>query len=261
MGERMNMNLSGKVALVTGGAQRVGRVICLTFAAAGADVVINYWKTVTDARNTKAEVEALGRRCLIVESDVSDPKQSNGMINQIEQVFGRLDILVHNASNFNEKPFLEVTEEIWDSSIGVNLKGPFFLSQAAARLMLQHKSGRIIAMIGNSYFENWPDFIPHTIAKTGLAKLIQSLSITLSPYIQCTAICPAVIFPSENGQDLRILASRGESHADELEKFRGDTLLRRGTPEDVAELIVYLAGCSSYMTGAVIPIDGGKSAL
>jgi NAD(P)-dependent dehydrogenase (short-subunit alcohol dehydrogenase family) len=258
----MKMDLTGKVALVTGGAQRVGRILCLGLAKAGADIVMNYWKTEADAYATQKEIEALGRRCLSVEADITDVNQSAYMIDRVEKEFGRLDILVHNASNFNEAPFLEVTEKIWESSLGVNLKGPFFLSQAAAKLMMKNKAGRIIALIGNSYYENWPNFIPHAIAKVGLAKLIQSLAITLSPYIQCNAICPAVIFPSANGQDLRILASRGESHAgDQYEKFRDDTLLHRGTPEEVAELVVYLAGCSNYLSGAVIPIDGGKSAL
>jgi NAD(P)-dependent dehydrogenase (short-subunit alcohol dehydrogenase family) len=255
------MDLTGKVALVTGGAQRVGRILCLALANAGADIVLNQYRTEQDAQATKKVIEAVGRRCLIVEANVADLYQSAQMIDCVEKEFGRLDILVHNASNFNEKPFFEVTEEIWESSLGVNLKGPFFLSQAAAKLMMKHQSGRIIAMIGNSYYENWPEFIPHTIAKVGLAKLMQSLAITLSPYIQCNAICPAVIFPSANGQDLHILASREENHAGEFEKFRGETLLHRGKPEEVAELVVYLAGCSGYMTGAVIPIDGGKSAL
>ncbi len=116
-------------------------------------------------------------------------------------------------------------------------------------------------MIGNSYYENWPDFIPHTIAKTGLAKMIQSLAIALSPHIQCNAICPAVIFPSEHGQDLRILSSRGEAHQDEHFEIIRDTVLHRGNAEEVAELVLYLASCSNYLTGAVIPIDGGKSSL
>ena len=258
---KMINDLTGRVALVTGGAQRVGRIINLALARNGADIVLNYWKTGEDARRTSQEIRAIGRKCLVIEADITDPNQSAKMIADIEKEFGRLDILVHNASNFNEAPFLEVTEAIWESSLAVNLKGPFFLSQAAAKLMLKNGSGRIIAMIGNSYYENWPDFIPHTIAKTGLAKMIQSLAIALSPHIQCNAICPAVIFPSEHGQDLRILSSRGEAHQDEHFEIIRDTVLHRGNAEEVAELVLYLASCSNYLTGAVIPIDGGKSSL
>ena len=255
------MKLFGKVALVTGGAQRVGRILSLALADSGANVVINYWKTPDDALKTKSEIEAKGRKCLAIEADISKPAEARRLVEEVDSAFGRLDILVHNASNFNEKPFLEVTEEIWENSLGVNLKGPFFLSQAAARLMLRHNSGRIIALIGNSYYENWPDFIPHAIAKTGLAKMIQSLAIALSPYVQCNAICPAVIFPSAKGQDLRIMASRGEEHRDDQFETIRDTRLVRGGPQEVAELVVYLSTCSNYLSGAVIPIDGGKSAL
>ena len=255
------MDLLGKVALVTGGAQRVGRILSLALAKAGADMVINHWRTEAEALNTRAEIEALGRKCLVIEANIADIEQGCQMVDEVEKVFGRLDILVHNASNFNEAPFLGVTEEIWESSLGVNLKGPFFLSQAASRLMLKNGSGRMIAMIGNSYYENWPDFIPHAIAKVGLAKMMQNLAIALSPNIQCNAICPAIIYPSAHGQDMRIMSSRGELHEDEMYERMRDTLLHRGNPEEVAELVVYLAGCSNYLTGAVIPIDGGKSAL
>jgi NAD(P)-dependent dehydrogenase (short-subunit alcohol dehydrogenase family) len=129
--------------------------------------------------------------------------------------------------------------------------------------MLKHGSGRIMALVGNSYYECWPDAIPHGVAKTGLARLMQALAIALSPKIQCNAICPARILASAAGQDKHIQRTRGE-HADEEPPSRtvryGDVELIEGTPEDVAELVVYLAGCSDYLTGAVIPIDGGKQA-
>ena len=254
------MNLLGKIALVTGGAQKVGRILCLALAGAGADIAMNYWHTEEDARKTKSEIESLNRKCLALECDITDIEQVNRMMEKIEKRFNRLDILIHNASNFNQYPFMEVTEEIWESSFGVNLKGPFFVSQAAAKLMLKNGSGRIIALVGNSYYENWPEFIPHTIAKTGLAKLMQSLAITLSPNIQCNAICPAFIYPSEGVQTESIMKKSGE-------KIQGDYMvisgikIHKGNPEEVAELVVYLSGCSNYLNGAVIPIDGGKYAI
>lgn len=254
------MDLSGKVALVSGGAQRVGRFLCLALARAGADIVMNYWHTEEDAQRTQSEIESLNRRCLPVEADITEIKQIHSMMAEIEKEFNRLDILVHNASNFNQCPFLEVTDEIWESSFGVNLKGPFFLSQAAAKLMLRNGSGRIIALIGNSYYENWPDFIPHAIAKTGLAKLMQGLAIALSPNIQCNAICPASFYPAENGQHETIRKKRGDEYQEDFIISRG-VKLHRGTPEEVAELVVYLSGCSNYLNGAVIPIDGGKYAI
>jgi NAD(P)-dependent dehydrogenase (short-subunit alcohol dehydrogenase family) len=200
-----------------------------------------------------------GGRCLAIEADITDRGQIATMMDAIEKEFGRLDILVNNAANFNECPLFETTEAIWESSMGVNLKGPFFVSQAAARLMLKHKSGRIISMGGNSFYENWPGFIAHAIAKSALVKMTQLLAVALSPDIQCNAICPASIYDSEAGSHIQ--AARGEDVKEGNRLRIGDVIIHKGNPEEVAELIVYLAGCSNYMTGAVIPIDGGKSAL
>ena len=255
------MKLTNKVALVTGGAQRVGRVIALALAQEGADVVISHLGTPEDAAETRAAIEALGRRCLVCEADMRSIPALRAMVDKIDRTFGRLDILIHNAANFNDYPIEEVTEEIWDSSQDIICKGPFFLSQAAIPLMLRHKAGRMIALVGNSYYENWPTFIPHSVAKVGLAKLMQGFAVALSPYIQCTALCPADILSSAGG--LHIQAKKGEQMADESAEFitvNGQTL-RRGNPAQVAELIVYLCTCSGYMNGAVIPLDGGKHCL
>ena len=256
------MKLDNKVALVTGGAIRVGKIISRALAEAGADLVISYWGTEAEARETKAEIEAMGRRCMIYEANMRSIPQLQSLVKATEEEYGRLDILIHNASNFNEGPMSEVTEEIWDSSHEIILKGAFFLSQAAVPLMMKHKSGRIIAMVGNSYYENWPIYIPHSITKVGLVKLMECLAVTLSPYIQCTALCPATIMTSAAGGYSPVLQTRSETIDEEARTITvsGQKLVM-GLPEQVAELIVYLSGCSNYMNGAVIPIDGGKHLL
>lgn len=256
------MKLEGKVALVTGGAIRVGKVISKALAAAGADLVISYLGTENEAKETQKEIEAMGRKCMIYEADMRSIPQLQSLVDAIDQEFGRLDILIHNASNFNEGPMSEVTEEVWDSSHEIILKGAFFLSQAAVPLMMKHKSGRILAMIGNSYYENWPTYIPHSIAKVGLVKLIESLAVALSPHIQCTALCPATIMTSAVGGYSPVLKQRSEEINEETRTMtvNGQEIVM-GTPEQVAELIVFLCGCSNYMNGAVIPIDGGKHLL
>ena len=256
------MKLDNKVALVTGGAIRVGKIISRALAEAGADLVISYWGTEAEARETKAEIEAMGRRCMIYEANMRSIPQLQSLVKATEEEYGRLDILIHNASNFNEGPMSEVTEEIWDSSHEIILKGAFFLSQAAVPLMMKHKSGRIIAMVGNSYYENLPIYLPHSIAKVGLVKLMECLAVTLSPYIQCTALCPATIMTSAAGGYSPVLQTRSETIDEEARTITvsGQKLVM-GLPEQVAELIVYLSGCSNYMNGAVIPIDGGKHLL
>ncbi len=252
------MRLDGKIALVTGGALRVGRVLSLALADAGADVVINHYRTPKEAMETQRLIEAKGRRCLPVEADVSSIVEGRAMVDTIEKEFGRLDILVHNAGNFNFCPFEQVTEAVWDSSLNLILKGPFFLSQAAGRLMMKHKSGRIMAITGNSIYENWPDFIPHAIAKTGMGKLMQELAVAYSPYIQCNAICPGTILRGDDGKDDEQRAKRGESSDDII--INGIRLFN-GSPDDLAELVVYLSGCGGFLTGQVISIDGGKTII
>ena len=202
------MDLTGKVALVTGGAERCGKTFSIELARAGADVVVNHWKTAAAAEETKAEIEKLGRRCLVIESDVSSIKKNQEMIDAIEKEFGRLDILVHNASNFTNAPFEEFPEEYWDASFNLNLKGPFFLSQSAAKLMRKNGYGRMIGMGGNSYYEAWPDFIPHSLAKCGLVRMMELLAVALSPDIQCFAICPSTFLPANDGQYAPVMAER-----------------------------------------------------
>lgn len=256
------MQLTGKVALITGGAIRVGKVIAQELAKAGADIVISYVGVEKEARNTKFEIEQLGRRCLTVEADMRSIPQLKNLITKTEKEFGRLDFLIHNASNFNEAPIEEVTEEMWDSSLEIILKGAFFLSQAAIPLMKKRKSAKIIALIGNSYYENWPNYIPHSIAKTGLVKLIQGLSVALSPHIQCAAVCPGTIMESAVGGYSPVLEDRAEiiNESTGLIEVSGQKIIK-GDPYKLAELIIFLCGSSNYLNGVVIPIDGGKYLL
>ncbi len=252
--------LENKVALITGGGIRVGRILSLALAKAGADIVLSYWGTEEETRATQHEIEAMGRKCMIVEANMRNIQQLQDMIKKIDESFGRLDILVHNAANFNEGLIDTVTEEVWDSSHEIILKGAFFLTQAAIPLMMKHKSGRIMAMIGDSYYENWPTCIPHSIAKVGLVKMMECLAVSLTPYIQCHAICPATIMESAKGGYSMELVEKGynkEVMEQNMISINGRDVVR-GNPEQVAELVVFLSTCSNYMNGAVIPIDGGK---
>lgn len=251
------MNYSNKVVLITGGAEKAGRIFALEYAKAGADLVISHYRMTQEAEATKAEIEAMGSRCLTVEANNRNVEQLQNMVKEIDRYYGRLDVIVHNASNFNDQPIEQVTEEIWDSSMEIILKGPFFLCQAAAPLMLKNGGGKMVALIGNSYYENWPDFIPHSIAKAGLAKLMQLLAITYSPDIQCNSVCPASFLDSSAGSE--ILSARGEAidTSDNIITVNG-IRLHRGNPYEVCELLMFLTGTNRYLNGAVIPIDAGK---
>lgn len=239
--------LAGRVALVTGSAERVGRELALGLAAAGADIVVNHLRQAAKARAVVREIEMLGRRATAIEADVAVPEECRLLVQSSLQQMGHLDVLVHNASSFVQGDFLELSEHDFDRSLGVNLRGPFFLSQAAAAHMIERGGGKIIAIAGNSLFEAWPDFVSHSVAKAGLARLMELLAVALSPHVQCVTVCPAEILPT------------GEPGADDGARTYADVELLAGRPKDLVELVVYLSGSTPYLNGAVIPLDGAKS--
>lgn len=254
------MKFDGKVVLITGGAEKAGKIFAIEFARAGADLVISHCNMPQQAAQTKKEIEELGRKCLAVEANNRNVNQIKMMVDKIRSYYGRLDVIVHNASNFNDQPIEKVTEEVWNSSMEIILKGAFFLSQTAVPLMLESGGGKIIALIGNSYYENWPNFIPHSIAKVGLAKLMQLLAITYSPHIQCNALCPASFLDSGSGDG--ILERRGEQLLKNGKSIMVNGVeLYRGDSYDVAEALLFLASSSNYINGAIIPLDAGKNLI
>lgn len=254
----MHIDLGGKVVLVTGGAQRVGRSISTAVAAAGADVIVNHWGVGVDAARTAREIEALGRRAVCVEADVSDPRAADALVRRSVEELGRIDVLIHNAGNSVFADFLEVSVEQFDASFDLFVRGPFFLSQSVAKVMLEQGGGKIIAIIGNSYYEAWPQRVGHTVAKSALARLVECMAVALSPTVQCVGVSPAQIMATDSGENLRVQESRGERTEGGTITTRGGTSFLKGSEEDLAELITYLCGSTAYLNGAVIPLDGGK---
>jgi NAD(P)-dependent dehydrogenase (short-subunit alcohol dehydrogenase family) len=253
-------DLSGRVALVTGGAERVGAVICRELAAAGADVAVNHLDRADAARETVEAIERRGRRAVALEADVSSTEEGRRLVQRTVAELGRLDILVHNASTFVREPFLDLTEDDYEASMGVGLRGPFFLSQAAARVMLEQGAGKIIALAGNSLYEAWPEYVSHALAKAGLARLMELLAVALSPTIQCLAIAPDRVLWTSAEHDHHQRGTREDGGDGELVSLSG-VRFRTGTAEDVAHFVVELCRAGSYLNGAVIPLDGGKSRL
>lgn len=249
-------DLNGRVALVTGGAERVGAVICTALAEAGADVVVNHLDTPEPAGEVAQRMTDAGRRAAVLQADVSDASQCTRLVQEAVSSLGRLDILIHNASTFVNRPFLELTEEDFEKSIGVGLRGPLFLSQAAARVMLDQGEGKIISLIGNSLFEAWPNYVAHAVAKAGLARLTELLSVALSPTVQCLAVAPDRVLWTSSEHDAHQRGTREDVNGTVTVD---DVAFRTGTAQDVAELVVALCKAGPYLNGAVIPLDGGKS--
>ncbi len=240
------MKLSGTVAIVTGGAVRVGKAIALALAGAGADVVINYHSSADAALATVGEIEALGRRGLAIRADVAQGSQVQALVDETITRTGRLDVLVNSASLWRRTPWAELDEPAWDQLVDISLKGPFLCAKAAAPHLAAHGDGAIINIVDLSAFVPFPNFLPHSAAKAGLVNLTYSLAIELAPVVRVNAIAPGPVLPPPDytEKQLQAVAHR--------------TLIGRwGTADDVAQAVVFLAQ-APYITGVVLPVDGGE---
>ena len=240
------MDLHGKVALVTGGAIRVGRAISLALADAGTDVVLNYSTSADAAATTAAEIQARGRQALTYRADVSQAAQVNAMLEETIARFGRLDVLINSASVWLRTPWAELTEEAWDRLVDVDLKGAFLCAQAAAPHLAAHADGAIVNIVDLSAFVPFPNFLPHSVAKAGLLNLTYALAIELAPAVRVNAVAPGPVLPPPDYS----LA--------QLDAVARRTLLGRwGSPTDVAGAVLFLVQ-AGYVTGVVVPVDGGE---
>lgn len=240
------MDLHGKVALVTGGAVRVGKAIALALADAGADVAFSYHSSSDAAVATAKEVEAKGRRVLAYRADQAQAAQVAALVDATVSQLGRLDVLVNSASLWRRTPWAELDEEAWDQLFDINLKGPFLCARAAAPHLAAHGSGAIVNIVDLSAWVPFPNHMPHSAAKAGLWNLTQALAMELAPAVRVNAIAPGPVLPPPEYTKKRITATAKR------------TLLGRwGSAEDVAQAAVFLVQ-ADYVTGVVIPVDGGE---
>jgi len=241
--------LTGKTALVTGGAVRVGRAIALALAAAGCDVAIGYKSSATAARATVAELGRLGVRAVAVRADLADPAAARRLVATAARQLGRLDLLVNNAALLARTPLATTTPAQFDRLLAVNLRGAFFCAQAAARAM-GRRGGRIVNIADVGGVRAWPGYIPYGISKAGVLMLTRGLAAALAPRIQVNAVGPGVVLLPEGFDETleRKLAARVP-------------MRRHGRPEDVAAAVRFFATCPDYITGQVLFVDGGATAV
>jgi NAD(P)-dependent dehydrogenase (short-subunit alcohol dehydrogenase family) len=246
----MDAPLKDHVALVTGAGRRIGRVIALALARAGSRVVVNYNRSGAGARDTVGEIESLGVEAMALKADVSRPDQVRAMFRAADRRFGRLDTLVNNAGIFFGVSWDKLKERDWDRVLGANLKGPFFCAQAAARIMMRQGRGRIINISSLGGLRAWPSHMHYCSSKAGLIMLTRCLAKALGPSIMVNSVAPGtILFPDEK-------PSPGQKASIPLTPLR-----KAGRPEDVAAAVVFLAGTAEFVTGQVIPVDGGQSVL
>jgi len=247
------MKLDNKTAIVTGARRGIGRAIALALAKEGANVVVSDISQ-EDCQRVVTEIKGLGRRGLALKCNVTSGAEVEDMVRRTVAEFGKVDILVNNAGIITFKPFLELTDEDWDNTLNVNLKGQFLCAQAVAKDMVKNKWGRIINIASISSGGSgiaFPLIAHYTASKGGVMALTEALALELTPQgINVNAVCPGAIDTDmakgvkESGQIERVL----------LRIPKG----RLGQPEDIANLVVFLASDDSdYISGAAIVIDGG----
>ncbi len=241
--------LSGKAALITGAARRVGATIARKLHAAGANIVLHYRSSVEASEALTRELnEKRTDSAVRVEADLLDLTQLQMLPGVVTSNFGTFDILVNNASTFYPTPMGDITEIDWDDLIGTNLKAPLFLSQASAPA-LRISNGLIVNIADIHGMRPLSRHPVYSIAKAGVIMLTQSLARELGPGIRVNAIAPGPVMWPEDGMDKELQS-----------RIIDRTVLKRpGSPEDVARAVVFFAAEAPYITGQVLAVDGGRS--
>jgi NAD(P)-dependent dehydrogenase (short-subunit alcohol dehydrogenase family) len=248
-------DLQGRTALVTGAARGLGRAISLALAHAGADVVLGL-RDVKTGGDLEADIQKLGRKALRLQMDMSKLDQISAAIDQAAAHFGKLDILVNNAGIAPDNLAENVTEKDFDATLAINLKGTFFASQAAGRIMIRQKYGRIINMSSQAGFAALPTESIYCMTKAGIAHLTKCLAVEWGKYnITLNAVAPTFIHTPGTEEYLSVPQNRDDT----VERIAA--LHRIGEPMEVAGAVVFLASdAASLITGHTILIDGGWTA-
>ncbi len=242
------MTLEGKAVLVTGAARRVGRAIVIALAQRGARIAIHYNHSRTEAESLARDLRrSFSSEVVTLKAGLEDAQAASRLVNAAASRLGGLDILVNSASLYEKNRFGSTTVADWDRQLNVNLRAPFFLSQAAAAHLRKSGAGVIINLADWAALRPYPDYIAYCVSKAGLLCLNTALAKALAPKIRVNAIMPGPVLLPEGA------TSR------QREAIRKATLLKRlGSPEDVAKAVVYLIESGDFITGAAIPIDGGR---
>jgi NAD(P)-dependent dehydrogenase (short-subunit alcohol dehydrogenase family) len=238
-------SLEKRVALVVGGATRLGRAISLALAGAGADVGIGYLRSDKQATETANEIRARGRRAQIFRCDVRDPDSIAAMVGGAKAALGPIDLLVVNAGVFRRTPIETATVEDWDSQMETNARGAFLCAQRVG-LEMRERGGAIVLISDVAGLRPWSSYIPYSASKAAMISITQGLAQALAPKVRVNAIAPGPVLPPEDFDE------------EEVRRAIARTLLRRqGDANDIATAVLYLA-TAEYVTGVVLPVDGGR---
>lgn len=239
------METNGRVALVTGGAVRVGRAISRALAGEGMRVVVHYNSSSADADALVEEIRRGGGEAAAAGADLSRTGEVRRLADDAGRIFGGVDVLVNNASVFPPQPLEETDEALWEHTMAVNLRAPFFLIRHLAPV-LRERRGAVVNLCDLAGIQAWSAYAVHGIAKAGLVHLTKVAARSLAPAVRVNGIAPGAVLPPEG------------MGRDELDALARSTPLRRlGSPDDVVRALLYLLH-ADYVTGEVLVVDGGR---
>jgi pteridine reductase len=239
------LKIAGRVALITGAGVRVGRAIALGLAEQGADIIVHYNASAADAEDVAASIRSLGRRAVALPADLSDIEQVVALFPRATEALGTVDILVNSASIFQRGTLDSTTVEDWDRHLDINLRAPFFLSQAFRAQLPAGMRGHIVNIADWRAVRPGTQYVAYTLSKSALVTLTLSLALGLAPDIQVNALAPgAILPPPEDDGYFQRLAERLP-------------LRHTGKPQDVVDAVLYLLR-SDFVTGEVLYVTGGE---
>jgi pteridine reductase len=239
------MELPGKVALVTGSAHRLGKHIALALAREGCHLVIHYHHAEEEAGKTLSEIEALHVQAIAVQADLRQVDSIGGLFQEVDRIYGGLDILVNSAAGLQRIDLLKVSEQDWEQTINLNLKAAFFCLQEAARRMKSQGSGAIVNISDIIGRRPWPNFPVHSISKAGIEMLTKVAALALAPEIRVNAVVPGMVLRPDGMDNQRWQQMAAQS-----------PLQKAGDPKDITNAIVFLLR-NDYITGETFVVDGG----
>jgi NAD(P)-dependent dehydrogenase (short-subunit alcohol dehydrogenase family) len=244
----VHIDIAGQVALVTGSAHRVGKAIALELAKNGVRIMVHYASSSEDTvKETLREIKSEGVDAYAVQADIRTPDGVETVFTAINEHFGKLNILVNSASNFQRRALMDVSYADWQETMAINLTAPFLCTQRAVPLMLQNDppGGAIVNILDRGSLQPWPTFAHHGISKAGLLALTEVTAASLGPEIRANGVIPgAVLKPEAQSQE------QWETNALET------PMKVPGSAEDVARAVVYLVS-EGWVTGAILKVDGG----
>jgi len=241
------MSLKGKTVLITGAAQRIGRSLALAVAHAGANVIIHFGNSRSQAESAKLEIESLGCKAFILQADLADPLQVAALMARARE-FGPVYALINNAAIFEPLTWDNSNLEAWNRHLMVNLTVPFLLSQAFARSPEPQENRRIVNLLDWRAQRPGPDHLPYTISKAALAALTSSLAVALAPHVTVNGLALGAVLPPSDGASDAAILDRIPAH-------------RWAEMEEVGAALLFLLDGPTYITGEIIHVDGGRHLL